>query len=227
MLKKLNLVLLIAFVVFIGYQLINGTLFIQPNSIHVIFVSFILIMLSIPYVNEIEIFGIRMKKEVEEIRTEIARLTSINENKLTSNQNLFIGPLNEALIQELVSADRPEGNADKESNQLKEPVQDSIRVPEDSIWLFKVRFQIEKVLRELDNLFEHGKSSNIFVAVKYLEKEGLVTENLSNRVVEVIKICNKGIHGESIKENHRQFVKLYYKEITQELESVIDMFWKR
>lgn len=187
----------------------------------VAFVIFIALMLT-PIFIEVELFGVKLKQEIEEIKQDFnIKLNDIkNEIRVSQRQTFnatfqgFGPPPPDNKLPELeIEIDR----IIKEKLQLhgvvNEPVETYESVPKNNIQIFKVRYNIEVQLRRIwENRFENGefegrlKHQPLMKIIEDLTKFEILDRNFYGILREILSICNYAIHGENVTDNQASFV---------------------
>lgn len=192
-----------------------------------IFLIFVALLL-VPIFTEIEFFGIRLKREIEELKTQIKLQFGDlrNEIKNTQVQNIhqsfsrFDKPPSDEELPEL------EIQVDKiikeklrvygiESEKI---LNQELDVPPHNLILFQVRYNIEKELRRIwENSYgEYQLDLNKYPLTKIIRelmRYKVIDSELHNILRETLSICNYSIHGEEVSENQIAFVNRKANEI--------------
>lgn len=199
-----------------------------------IFILFIALML-VPIFSEISIFGVKLKKEIDDLKTNIdikfGELKTDIRN--TQTQTLY------QTIQTLPPPP-PDNKLPELEKQIEKIVKEKfsaqeiyekkissrIDVPEDNLILFKTRYNIEVELRRiwegrLSREFDISKRPlSINRQIQDLVKFEIITDNLYGILREILAICNYGIHGEQVSARQRSFVAKNAKKIIDYLREV-------
>ena len=91
-------------------------------------------------------------------------------------------------------------------------------IDDKSVFLFKIRYDIETTLRNLCEKTGCTSRMNIFQMLKHLTRIELLNANISCMIQEVMKIANRGVHGEIISDEYINFVKNAHPAIMAELQ---------
>ncbi len=201
------------------------------NSISLVFILW-LVLLMLPLFSEMELFGVKLKKEVEKNRAEVK--DSINELK---TQMLDLRISNTLANSQSISIYTSQLPTDKE---VKETLADVAKTPrqgieqekqsiddfvsETSIYLFKVRFTLEKILSALCEKLSYSGIPNTNRMLTYVLKSGLIDKKIADYISQVNAICNRGIHGEIISDEYIQLVEALLPKILSELNSITSRF---
>lgn len=106
-----------------------------------------------------------------------------------------------------------------------EKVNDEQVLEDKAVYLFKVRLSIEKMLNEkmealgCNNEEILKRNSLISIARLFHEKE-FIDDITYHLIVEVVRIANRGIHGEIISDEYIKFVQKAYPQIQYNLKEL-------
>ena len=192
-------------------------------------------ILFFPLVQEINLFGMSFKKEIDnlrndinekilDIRTDIQNSISVQnqfnpqmivpiyplppDSYLTNNEERFRGIIREELTTRGI--DRPE------------EIRFEYDVPQDNQFLFNVRYAIETELKRIFvQRFSEDKIPKYFNQVmRELTRSEIIDMNLSSVVREIYSICSAGIHGDYITEKQISFVRDFAPELITSLQVI-------
>ena len=191
-----------------------------------------LIVLLLPLVSEMEFLGVKIKKEVENANKEVKETLTGLSNQLielriaiSGNNSIQIGNSN------LPSAEKIDEMKqlikEMQINQTKSNSSDFEPLPDDkNVYLFKVRMNIEKLLLEIAE--KEGEFSNGYdrrYSLSTLTRKLLLSEIISKMtadlIMEVLRIANRGVHGEIVSDEYVRFVQKAYPEIMGDLKQVL------
>ncbi len=200
---------------------------ITPNILDYFIVICTLLLAFLPFVSEVSMMGFGLKKEIintkQEMKDEIINLKSqMVDIRLTSTQtnqqNIIMG-----------------GEKLPELDQIKEMkeeiiskyfkgysnIESRLDVSEESVFLFKVRATIEKYV---DKVFIkvglQVKKTMIHNKIKMLYNEKWINDYLYEYLIQVIRICNIGVHGETIGKEYIDFINKSTPFIINELKKI-------
>ncbi|OAZ03295.1 hypothetical protein [Flavobacterium succinicans] len=190
-----------------------------------IFLIFVALML-VPIFSEIEFFGLKLKKEIEELKSDINVKFGDIKNEIRTSQNQTLNqtiraygqygppppdsklPELEEEIDRIVKAKLQEHGV-----FIDQPLTSRIDVPEDNLTMFKVRYNIENQLRRIwENRFEEKAFDPRFrhqptmKVIQDLTKFEIIDNNFYGILREILSICNYAIHGEQVTDNQVTFV---------------------
>ncbi len=208
--------LLILFLVVIVYRLITSGL----KSILDILIVFIWIaLLLMPLFDEIGIFGFKLKKEIDNLRTDLtSQMISLrtevqNSIQIGTNQNVNI------IQSPPPDEDLPEMEKSFDEYIKYSGLQKTIKHPdhkvskeevnEDIKFLFSTRYLIEKELRNIwvRSLDETNPRFSANRILRDLTENGIVDVKLSNAIKDILRVCNPAIHGQKVTDAQIDFVK--------------------
>jgi hypothetical protein len=201
-----------------------------------IFLIFVALML-VPIFSEIEFFGIKFKKEIEDLKQDISIKLGDIKNEIRNNQTQTVHQTVQTFGPPPPDNKLPELQNEIErilSAKLKEhgvsadiKIAGRIDVPKDNLLMFQARYNIEKQLRriweqrfesgEIDPRFKHQPVTRI---IQDLAKFEIIDNNFYGILREILSICNYAIHGEEVTENQVSFVTKNAKQILDYLSQV-------
>jgi len=205
-----------------------------PTDI-VILLIFIALMLT-PIFSEIDLFGIKLKREIENLKSDVATKLLEIKNVISSNQNQTVTnnfqgfgppppdtklPEIEVEIERIVKAKLVEHGL-----PLNVPIAGRIDVPDDNLLMFKVRYNIENHLRRIwEQRFNNEQEYNrrhqpIMKIIQDLTKFEIIDGNFFGILREILSICNYAIHGEKVTDNQAKFVTKNAKQVIDYLSQV-------
>ncbi len=189
-----------------------------------------LILILFPLFSEIEILGVKVKKEIEksvqEVKDSITELRlQVVSNSATSsaNQTMNLYTLSieqmRALAKQIETLNEEGSRRDESSSKINTEVMD---VPEQASFLFKVRYIIETKLSVFDRAFIYeGKYRNTHSLLLWLKHEDLLDEETFTLIDQIVIIANRGIHGETVGDDYIEFIKQVFPCIQEKLDSAI------
>lgn len=215
-----------------GYLLRNHFKIEKLDDFSLISTVFIIwvVLLLLPLFSELEFLGVKIKREVqqeveksnEEIKGNIrdiqAQITQLQiSNNIANQVTVNGGPLpSETKIDELIAEVHAlsEANKDKKETDTAEKA-----APEQSIKLFEMRLGIETALKDICEKYGIvGKYSMTVVQMaSYLRKEEILDSNIAELLIQVVRITNRGVHGEIVNQKYMDFASQAYPQIMKEL----------
>jgi hypothetical protein len=190
-----------------------------------VFLVFVALML-VPIFSEIEFFGLKLKKEIEELKTDIKIKFGDIKNEIRNTQTQTLNQTIQAYGQygppppdsKLPELEEKIDRIIKAKLQdhgviIEQPLASSFDVPEDNLTMFKIRYNIETQLRRIwENRFDVQafdqpfKHQSIMRIIQDLTKYEILDNNFYQILKEILSICNYAIHGEAVTDNQVNFV---------------------
>mgnify|MGYP003626641792 CR=1 FL=1 len=185
-----------------------------------IFIFLILVALLLaPIFSEIEFFGIKLKRELEELKSQIKlqfgdlRNDIRNSQVQTIHQNItgFGPPPSDDELPELdIKVERLIREKLKDYNlEPDNSPKSKIYVPRDNTTLFKIRYNLEIELRRIwDNKIENvtQRKPPLNQIIRDLTSEYIIDKQFYQILREILSVCNYAIHGEKVSKNQIEFV---------------------
>ena len=194
---------------------------ITKEFFYVIFGLWICLIL-LPLFGEIEFLGIKLKKEIDELKKEVkSEIQSIKYELNTSNkQQVFLGyglPPSDTKIPEL----------EKEINDLKEKLKQKEKVfgklnytglagrfdvSDTTIQLFQIRYKLEELITKIwsnyreDLEVENGRIISPVKMLNDLRDIDIIDSDVSEIIRGILSICNSAVHGKMTSKRQRNFV---------------------
>lgn len=203
-----------------------------------IFVFLIFVALTlVPIFSEIEFFGIKLKKEIDNLKQDIYLKFGDIKNEIRNNQSQSVTQTVQTFGPPPPDTKLPELQDEIErilSAKLKEhgvytdiKIAGRIDVPQDNLLMFQVRYNIEKQLRRTWELRFDGqdidprlKLQPLTRIIQDLAKFEIIDNNFYGILREILSICNYAIHGEEVTENQVTFVAKNARQILDYLSQV-------
>ena len=177
-----------------------------------------LILLIIPLFSEVEIGNVKLKREIEQTRSEVK--ASANELRLQimdlkiSNSNTVVVNQPLATKSELLELEKT-----LENNNLDSFDQEIFsNVTDDSIFLFKVRLSLETLLTGLCDKLDYTDRKSMQRMLQFLIRCEVIDRNIAGLIQEIIKIANCGVHGEIVSGDYISFVRKTFPTVRRTLE---------
>ncbi|UTW09325.1 hypothetical protein [Pseudomonas benzenivorans] len=191
----------------------------------VVFLVFICLWM-LPLVAEVNMLGIHLKNEIEEIKREVASVrNSVDVRNSFSPQLIFPQPpseeelpgLREEVRAAVSQALREAGSAATSTTS------GNLSVSEAAHFLFGVRYNLELQLRRIyeENINDpRERYASVIAYLRLLVRSEVISPNLAHAIREVYSVCSAAIHGEDVSENQVQFVRDVAPELVAALEAV-------
>lgn len=215
----ISLILLLIVIIIIRAKYFNLN---SPMDFVLILILFVLLLL--PLFEEISIFGLRFKRELDSLRTDlkgqIINLRSEIQNSINirneTTQNIIIpGYISDEQIKKIEENRKNTlGHvlSDKGIVITEEPL--NLEVEDEVQYLFKVRYNIEKEIRRIyDNYIDipldekQKKRFSVLRMLIDLRNFEIIDSRSFNIIREILSACNPAIHGESVSSTRVNFVK--------------------
>lgn len=174
-----------------------------------------------PIFKEMNIFGLELKQEIEELKKDLNVQLAMLKTELKATIEVSSANNNQIYVS---TGAAPLPPKDAEIPDLKKQVQATLHelgispsapvlsfasaVDPVSVELFKTRLSFEKLvgnyarLRGIDT-----RRQPIFRILRDLQRSEEIPGNIANGVLEVLSVCNYGVHGEDISEVQLEFVR--------------------
>jgi len=208
------------------------------NDISVMVLIFFcwLVLLFLPLFSEIEIVGVKLKRELEktreelsheikEVRLDIVNLKFSNKNSSTvtvENNYLANGErLKEMKNEWSNSAQREDHTGEKKVENIRQyNLSNKLDLPEVNIFLFKVRTYLEKNLVDICSKLGFERLQNTREMIRFLNQKELINGKTVDLLTEINKISSRGIHGEILSEEYINFINEALPEVEQIFQSI-------
>lgn len=195
------------------------------NAQNLIFLLWLLLLLF-PLFSEMEVLGVKFKKEVEQSKKEIQQSISA-----LGDQIMTMQIYNASVNSQQISIQLP---TEKEVVKLLENTKDSLNekqnteidaqlntaISEDTAYLLKVRLTLEKKLREICEIYEY-KNVGLQAMTTSLAKNRIIDTETSQHLKQIIEVCNRGVHGEIMSEKYIKLVRILLPDVLEKLEENI------
>jgi hypothetical protein len=201
----------------------------------VIFLIWIALIAAFVF-QEVDFFGVRLKREIDNLRTEFKeQIISLKSEIINmQNQNVYVYPLMPSTDSELKDLEKRvtpiiektlKGQGlEKQVPSLKEP-----KVPDDTQFLFSVRYAIENELRRLSTLiwssYLEKRPQSILAIASTLSEMGKITPQVARLIREVYAICSSAVHGGDVSETSLTFVREMSPPLLAYLKSIEGLRW--
>ena len=182
------------------------------------------ILLLLPLFSEFEFLGIKLKKELEKVSNDVK--TSVDEVKNQIIQMRFNN--SQSIDINLLQSPLPDKQETRRLESEVEQLQTSNRkapssaeeneVPKETIFLFKVRLRLEKILLDLCEKTDYKGSRNVPNMLQHILRCQLISYDIYNLTLQLIKIANRGVHGEIVDNEYLSFSEKTYPVIISKLE---------
>ena len=221
-------------VVFFTYLFLNRNRILNETltSLDYLIVILWLILLLYPLFSEIDIAGVKLKKEIETLRTEVKdqMLTIRNEIQNTANfHNInYVGyplPASDPKLRQLQTDYMQNVDSIRRSTEDSQiNLENLIDIPQRNIVLFKIRGTIEselqRILQERVDREWGKKPLSAGQMNKILLESELIDLKFYRVLLEVNNICNQAVHNRPISDEQYDFVTKLFPDIIQRLKDI-------
>lgn len=197
------------------------------------------ILLALPLFSELEFLGVKVKKEVkkaveksnEEVKTSLNNLQQLVSQIQISNS---VAPQFTINGGSLPSEERMD-NLIKEIHLLNEQntnkqteKQDKVNIPAQNLELFKMRYGIEAKLNDAMDLIGYNGKNHISLvqSAYYLSQQGVLDPKCIDLLIQVVRIANRGVHGEIVDQKYLDFASEAYPKIIDALDDCKELIKK-
>ena len=196
----------------------------EMNAVNLIFIVW-LVLLLLPLFSEMEFLGVKIKKEVqketEEVKETLKNIQSqVNNLQLTNSvaNNFSFSNLTLPSEQKLEELLKKVTELQSTYPKSEETRKDSLSKSEDrTVYLFKVRLDIEKCLHEMCERIGHNEMMPLIKMARLLNDLQIIDGMTCDLIIQVVKISNRGVHGEIVSEEYIEFVEKTHPEILRRL----------
>ncbi|GAB6109052.1 hypothetical protein [Fusibacter bizertensis] len=211
-----TLLLLLSSIYFIvNYNRITNT----PTAIDSLVTVCLIILAFMPLISEISLLGMSVKKELEQTKNEMRKDVLSIKNDIIgialSNQNnnsFYLGAdriPTSSEIQNEINLEKKVSNENEDNTESKE----SYTISESNVFLFKTRLILEKKLEDIAKQFDIRPNKSMRALISILRDRGIITTVTEDKLMKVLSICNRGVHGELVDEEYISYVKVILKEV--------------
>ena len=197
------------------------------------------ILLALPLFSELEFLGVKVKKEVkkaveksnEEVKASLNNLQQLVSQIQISNS---VAPQFTITGGSLPSEERMD-NLIKEIHLLNEQntnkkteKQDKVNIPAQNLELFKMRYGIEAKLNDAMDLIGYNGKNHISLvqSAYYLSQQGVLDSKCIDLLIQVVRIANRGVHGEIVDQKYLDFASEAYPKIIDALDDCKELIKK-
>jgi len=234
-------VLLIGFFAYLLSQRYDSIMGGAATALDIVIFLILTALLAIPIFQEVSFFGISLKKEIDNLRTEfkeqINYLKSDIQNTISMRTEIspriyLPYPPPDPELSDIEKSIQPIIAQTSKERGIEQPTPTTAEslAPEDTLYLFSVRYALEKELGRILNarfapLMPKGYIEAIDI-INYLRDRGNITQPLHKAIREVYNICSIGIHGGEISEKSSEFVHKVSPGLLATLKSVEAINWQ-
>ena len=219
-LKILWWFLLVGVFAYLLYQRYDFIISGATTATDIVIFLILIALLVIPLFQEVNIFGVSFKKEIDNLRTDfrdqIFNLRSDIQNTINMRTDIspriYLTPPTDSELPSIEERIRPvlEQVLREQGIERPIPVPEELDVPDDTVFLFKVRYAIDKELERITNRWwappgERRYQSSLEKAIA-LSNRGIIVSAAINSIREIYAICSQAIHGEDVSKASVKFV---------------------
>lgn len=201
----------------------------NPTVIDIVIVGCWIIVIFMPLISEISLMGFTVKKEIESVKNELRKevlgikydivsLASIHSN---NNNSIYFSneriPMESEVKSIIDNKTTNHGDSIKIKPEGENIVEDFPDISDNNIYLFKVRLTLEKKIIDLMKIYAISESSNIKTNITLLRHCGAINMITEDKLLKVLSICNRGVHGEVIDNEYISYVKVVLDEFKKEI----------
>jgi len=212
-------ILIIGFLLYSQIDIIKSG---KSTNIDIFIFLIFTILLLLPLFSEFEFFGIKLKKDIEELKKHIDIKFGEIKNEIQNSQSVTttingFGPLPsddrikelESKIDQMIQDSKTGESIEPLKHTSNPPLYSEIHVPENNVMMFKIRFNIENEIKRIwkSKFFEKdGRYKPVIKLMQDLIDYGIIDKDLYNILREILSICNIGIHEDKLTEEQVNFV---------------------
>lgn len=210
----------------------------DASLISTVFIIWV-ILLVLPLFSELEFLGVKVKKEVkkaveksnEEVKASLDNLQQIVSQIQVSNSVAPQFTINSGSLptEEKIDKLTEELHLFNEQNKNKQAEQqDKVTIPVQNLELFKMRYGIEVRLKEALELIGYNSKNraSLMQETYYLNQQGVLDPTSTDLVIQMLRIANRGVHGEIIGQKYMDFASEAYPQIIDALDDCIELIKK-
>ena len=197
------------------------------------------ILLALPLFSELEFLSVKVKKEVkkaveksnEEVKASLNNLQQLVSQIQISNSVAPQFTINGGSLptEEKIDKLTEELHLFNEQNKNKQAEQqDKVTIPVQNLELFKMRYGIEVRLKEAMELIGYNSKNraSLMQGTYYLNQQGVLDPTSTDLVIQMLRIANRGVHGEIIGQKYMDFASEAYPQIIDALDDCIELIKK-
>lgn len=225
-LKIIWWVLLVGFFAYLLSQRYDSIMSGAATATDIVIFLILIALLAIPLFQEVSLFGVSFKKEIENLKSEFEKQIISLKSVIQSTINIYPSiPPPDSELPSIEERIRPvlEQVLKEQGIQKPVPTLKDFTIPDNTIYLISVRYTIEQELRRIWKQWqetrwelsawsgqvveEQERPKSIFQITRSLDELGIITPELSNAIREVYRVCSPAIHGEAISQTAIGFVR--------------------
>ena len=197
------------------------------------------VLLVLPPFSELEFLGVKVKKEVkkaveksnEEVKASLDNLQQIVSQIQVSNSVAPQFTINGGSLptEEKIDKLTEELQLFNEQNKNKQAEQqDIVNIPMQNLELFKMRYGIEMRLKETLELIGYNSRNraSLMQETYYLNQQGVLDPTSTDLIIQMLRIANRGVHGETVGQKYMDFASEAYPKIIDALDNCKELIKK-
>ena len=197
------------------------------------------ILLVLPLFSELEFLGVKVKKEVkkaveksnEEVKASLNNLQQLVSQIQVSNSVAPQFTINGGSLPSEGKIDKltEELHLYNEQNKNKQAEQqDKVNIPTQNLELFKMRYGIEMRLKETLELIGYNSRNraSLMQETYYLNQQGVLDPTSTDLIIQMLRIANRGVHGETVGQKYMDFASEAYPKIIDALDDCKELIKK-
>lgn len=197
------------------------------------------ILLVLPLFSELEFLGVKVKKEVkkaveksnEEVKASLNNLQQLVSQIQVSNSVSPQFTINSGSLPSEGKIDKltEELHLYNEQNKNKQAEQqDKVNIPTQNLELFKMRYGIEMRLKETLELIGYNSRNraSLMQETYYLNQQGVLDPTSTDLIIQMLRIANRGVHGETVGQKYMDFASEAYPKIIDALDDCKELIKK-
>ena len=210
----------------------------DASMISAVFIIWV-ILLALPLFSELEFLGVKVKKEVkkaveksnEEVKASLNNLQQLVSQIQISNSVAPQFTINGGSLPSEGKIDKltEELHLYNEQNKNKQAEQqDKVNIPTQNLELFKMRYGIEAKLNDAMDLIGYNGKNHISLvqSAYYLSRQGVLDLKCTDLLIQVVRIANRGVHGEIVDQKYLDFASEAYPKIIDALDDCKELIKK-
>ena len=220
-LKILWWFLLVGVFAYLLYQRYNFIISGATTATDIVIFLILIALLVIPLFQEVNIFGVSFKKEIDSLRTDfrdqIFNLRSDIQNTINMRTDIspqiYLTPPTDSELPSIEERIRPvlEQVLREQGIERPIPTPEEPEVPDNTRLLFSIRYAIENELKRIGKWLwappEERRYQSTLQIANTLSIRGAITPQVVDIIREVYAICSSSIHGEDVSEASVKFVR--------------------
>jgi hypothetical protein len=224
--------ILLAFFIYLLSQRFEAIIQGVASAFDIVIFLILIALATIPLFQEVDFFGVRLKKEIDTLRTEFKeQIINLRSDINTINMRAEISPhinlLTPRSDSEIINLEEQIKPILEKTLKAKgigiEKEASKFEVSDDIKFLFDVRYTIEKELRRIwrrqwasavgaslwtgQPIEEQERPKSVFQITSSLERLGVITPEISGIIRELYRACSPAIHGEKVSQTAVGFVR--------------------